>query len=142
MISALRITRSLYRLQDNSRAVGEILRNFHLFLPDCWLEAPITFRKLLRSATFTPVFLVFLCLQANAEMLQKIPQVANACSSYSRPGLTHRSNYFTKSLTDRANFRGPGVKPLLPPFCVFCRHFVSSAAHLRDVIPNSAVDKH
>ena len=38
-----------------------------------WLEVTITFRKPVRSANLTPVFLVFLCPQAKAEMLHKNP---------------------------------------------------------------------
>ena len=42
-----------------------------LQMPDCWLEVRV--RKVLRPATSTQVFLVSLCLKANAEMVPKIP---------------------------------------------------------------------
>ena len=40
-------------------------------MPDCWLEVSI--RKVLQPAISTQVFLVSLCLKANAEMVPKIP---------------------------------------------------------------------
>ena len=44
---------------------------FLLQMPDCWLGVSI--RKVLRLANSTQVFLVSLCLQANAEMVPKFP---------------------------------------------------------------------
>jgi hypothetical protein len=44
----------------------------------------VCIRKVLRPAISTQVFLVFLCLQSNAEMLPKF-QVATACFSCSPP---------------------------------------------------------
>ena len=41
------------------------------YMPACWLE--VSTRKVLRPATSTQVFLVSLCLKANAEMVPKIP---------------------------------------------------------------------
>ena len=44
---------------------------FLIQMPDCWLEVSI--RKVLRPATSTQVFLVSLCLQANAEVVPQFP---------------------------------------------------------------------
>jgi hypothetical protein len=51
-------------------------------------------QKVLRPAISTQVFLVFLCLKANAEMVPKFP-VATACFSCSPPDLDPSNSHLT-----------------------------------------------
>jgi hypothetical protein len=61
-----------------------------LCLPNCWLEVSVCIREVLRPATSTQVLVVFLCLQANAEMVPKFraTTVCFSCRPPPRPYLT------------------------------------------------------